>query len=87
MNWAQRAQIKAKRSRACGGLSDRCQVVWGFVPGQVPVEIATVRRGPLQVTSDEDAETRAHDRYAVSAPVAGRISRVELHEGDAVRAG
>ena len=62
-------------------------IVWGFVPGPVPVEVTTVQRGPLQVTADEDAETRAHDRYAVSAPVAGRISRIELHEGDAVRPG
>jgi HlyD family secretion protein len=62
-------------------------IVWGFVPGSVPVEVTAVQRGPLQVTSDEDAETRARDRYTVSAPVAGRISRIELHEGDAVRPG
>jgi HlyD family secretion protein len=62
-------------------------IIWGFVPGSVPVEVTAVQRGPLQVTSDEDAETRARDRYTVSAPVAGRISRIELHEGDAVRPG
>ena len=62
-------------------------IVWGFVPSPVPVEVTAVQRGPLEVTADEDAETRAHDRYAVSAPVAGRISRIELHEGDAVRPG
>lgn len=62
-------------------------VAWGFVPDPIAVEATTVGRGPLQVTVDEDAETRAHDRYVVSAPVAGRVSRIELHEGDAVRAG
>ena len=62
-------------------------IVWGFVPGPVSVEITVAGRGPLLVTSDEDAETRAQDRYVVSAPVAGRISRIELHEGDAVRPG
>ena len=62
-------------------------IAWGFVPSPIPVEATVVRRGPLQVTVDEDAETRAHDRYVVSAPVAGRVSRIELHEGDAVRAG
>jgi HlyD family secretion protein len=62
-------------------------IVWGFLPEPVPVEVTVVQRGPLQVTADEDAETRAHDRYVVSAPVAGRISRIELHEGDALRAG
>ena len=62
-------------------------IVWGFVPNPVPVEVSVVERGPLQVTADEDGETRAHDRYVVSAPVAGRISRIELHEGDALGAG
>lgn len=62
-------------------------ILWGFVPDPVTVEVSTVRRGPLQVTADEDAETRAHDRYVISAPVAGRISRIELHEADAVHAG
>ena len=62
-------------------------IVWGFVPSRVPVEVTTVQRGPLEVTADEDAETRAHDRYAVSAPVTGRVSRIELHEGDAVSPG
>ncbi len=61
-------------------------IAWGFVPDPIAVEVTTVQRGPLQVTADEDGETRAHDRYVVSAPVAGRVSRVELHEGDAVRA-
>jgi HlyD family secretion protein len=62
-------------------------VVWGFVPEPIAVEVATVQRGPLQATADEDAETRAHDRYVLSAPVTGRISRVELHEADSVHVG
>jgi len=62
-------------------------IAWGFVPDPIAVEATVVRRGPLQVTVDEDAETRAHDRYVVSAPATGRVSRIELHEGDAVHAG
>ena len=53
-------------------------------PRPVEVDVARVERGPLQVTVDEDGETRAHDRFVVSAPVGGRIARVELHEGDRV---
>jgi len=53
----------------------------------VDVDVARAERGPLQVTVDEDGETRAHDRFVLSAPVAGRISRIELHEGDAVEPG
>ncbi len=60
-------------------------VLLGFLPDPIPVEVTAVGRGPLRVTSDEDAETRAVDHYAISAPVAGRVSRIELREGDAVR--
>jgi HlyD family secretion protein len=38
------------------------------------------------VTVDEDGETRAKDRYVISAPVAGRIARIDLREGDRVTA-
>ena len=57
-----------------------------FLPSPIDVDVAPVTIGPLVVTVDEDGETRAHDRYVVSAPVAGRVSRIELHEGDSVQA-
>lgn len=46
------------------------------------VETASVTRGPLEVTIDEDGETRARERYTLAAPVAGQLSRIDLHEGD-----
>ena len=55
-----------------------------FRPGPVDVEVTRVGIGPLQVTVDEDGETRAHDRFVVSAPVAGRVGRIDLHEGDLI---
>jgi HlyD family secretion protein len=39
------------------------------------------------VTIDEEGEARAHDRYVIASPVAGRMRRVELHDGDLVKAG
>ena len=62
-------------------------VVALFMPGPVDVDTAPVSIGPMQVTVDEEGETRAHDRFVVSAPVAGRVSRIELHEGDPVKQG
>lgn len=62
-------------------------VAYLLVPAAVEVETAEVVTGPLQVTVDEDGEVRAHDRYGVAAPVAGRLLRVELEEGDLVAAG
>ncbi|HEX8363597.1 MAG TPA: biotin/lipoyl-binding protein, partial [Longimicrobium sp.] len=56
-------------------------------PDAVPVELAQVRRGPLQTTVHVEAVTRVRDRFTVAAPVAGRLARIQLREGDAVRAG
>jgi len=56
-----------------------------FIPAPIDVDVSPVTIGPLVVTVDEEGETRAHDRYVVSAPVAGRVSRIELHEGDPVK--
>lgn len=62
-------------------------VLLGFLPDPVPVEISSAARGPLRVTTDEDAQTRARDHYSISAPAAGRVSRIDVREGDAVQAG
>src|SRR6516164_340064 len=53
-------------------------------PKPVAVEAARAIKGPLQVAVDEDGETRAHDRFTLAAPIAGRLSRIEFHEGDEV---
>ena len=58
--------------------------VW---PSAVAVEIGSVARGPLSVTIDEEGQTRVCDRFIVSAPVAGRVMRIELEPGDRVRRG
>jgi len=55
-----------------------------FRPRPTQVETARAVKGPLQVTVDEDGETRAHDRFILAAPVAGHLARIELHEGDTV---
>jgi HlyD family secretion protein len=62
-------------------------IAWSFRPQPVPVDMATVQIGPLRVTIDEEGITRVRDRYVVSAPVAGRLERVELRPGDSVIAG
>lgn len=56
-------------------------------PQPVAVETARAARGPLRVTIDEEGETRVRHRYVLSAPVAGRLERITLKEGDAVKAG
>jgi HlyD family secretion protein len=62
-------------------------LAWAFAPRPLPVETATAARGPFETTIDEDARTRVVDRYVVHAPLAGRLQRLALREGDAVEAG
>ena len=51
------------------------------------VDIGTVRRGALQVTVDAEGKTRVRNRYVVTAPVTGRLERIDIPEGTPVRAG
>src|SRR5688572_2876533 len=61
-------------------------VVWAFMPEPVAVDLAAVARGLLRVTVDEDGRTRIRERYTVSAPLVGRLLRIELDPGDTVTA-
>jgi HlyD family secretion protein len=56
-------------------------------PDPIEVEIAAVETKPLDVTIDEDGRTRAVDRYVITAPVSGRLERIDIREGDCVSAG
>ena len=56
-------------------------LVYAFAPRPVDVETATVTRGAFRKTVDEDGRTRVRDRYVVSAPVPGRLLRVDLKAG------
>lgn len=56
-------------------------------PKPIPVDVATVKQGSMMVTVDEDGRTRIKERYVVSAPLAGRLLRVELDPGDEVTQG
>ncbi len=62
-------------------------VYFSFAPRPVLVETVAVSRGPLQATIVEEGKTRVVDRYGVSAPVAGTLSRMSFDVGDEVRAG
>src|SRR5512147_1106713 len=62
-------------------------VGWALYPKPVAVETAPVTRGAFERTVDEDGKTRVRERYVVSAPLAGRLLRVELKSGDAVTGG
>ena len=75
-------------------------VIWGVLlavlavgigyslrPRPVPVDLATVHRGPLRVTIDDEGTTRVRDIYTLYAPVSGRMMRITADPGDPVKAG
>lgn len=60
---------------------------FAFWPESIAVDLVTAAKAPMQVTIDEEGETRVRDRFVVSAPVAGRLQRIELEPGDQVTKG
>ena len=71
---------------ACGAAAAAAFLAWAFAPRPVEVEVAAVTQGHFETTIDEDGKTRLRDRYVVSAPLAGVLSRISLREGDSVDA-
>ena len=57
-----------------------------FAPRPITVDLVDVQPDTLVVTLDEEGETRVHDVYTLSAPVAGRVQRIDWHVGDPVTA-
>ena len=62
-------------------------LVYSFLPQPVEVDLTKVERGTLRVTVDEDGKTRIREKYVVSAPLNGRILRINMDPGDEVIAG
>ncbi len=57
-----------------------------FAPRPVAVDLVTVEPEPFVVTVDEEGKTRVHDVFLLSAPVTGRLLRIDLDPGDQVAA-
>ncbi|MEQ1801964.1 MAG: efflux RND transporter periplasmic adaptor subunit [Gammaproteobacteria bacterium] len=65
-----------------GGLA----LAWLFRPQPIPVDLAEIATGPIQVTVSDEGETRVKDVFVVSAPLSGLMRRIELKAGDTVAA-
>ena len=62
-------------------------VAYALRPEVIDVETGVATRGPMRVTVDEDGRTRVRNRFVIAAPVAGRLQRLTLREGDQVTQG
>src|SRR6266536_1797939 len=56
--------------------------VWFAWPRPVGVDLATVTRGPMEVTVDDEGKTRVRHIYTVSAPIAGIVMRISHPLGE-----
>lgn len=57
------------------------------LPKPVPVEVAVVERGAMEVTVESEGVTRVRDLFLVAAPTSGRLDRIELEEGELIGSG
>jgi HlyD family secretion protein len=85
--WTKRIIGAALLAAIAGGLA------WLAWPRPILVDLATVAKGPIEVTADDDGKTHVRHVYAVSAPIAGKVLRIShplgeqgpsLHVGDEV---
>jgi HlyD family secretion protein len=79
--------LTRKRLLAVGALLAVVLLIfWLTRPSPEEVETARAAYGALLVTVEEDGRTRALDRYVITAPVAGRLERLEQREGQRIEA-
>jgi HlyD family secretion protein len=57
---------------------------YAFKPRAVMVDWYVVKSGQLTISIREEGKTQVHDIYTLSAPVTGRLKRIDAHVGDAV---
>lgn len=62
-------------------------LAWAFWPEPVPVDLAEVALGPMEVTVSANGVTRIRNTYLVTAPITGTTTRSPVEVGDAVEAG
>jgi HlyD family secretion protein len=58
-----------------------------LAPQPVAVDLAAVDRGKLEVTIDEEGETQVKEVYRISAPITGKLERIDIEVGNSVHKG
>lgn len=61
-------------------------LAFSFWPRTVAVDIAEVTKAPMMTAISDDGITRVREVYVLSAPLAGKLLRVESHAGDMIEA-
>jgi len=59
-------------------------MLWAFWPKPIGADIASIQRGPIEVTVEDEGVTRIRDVYTISAPITGKMLRTHRKVGDPV---
>jgi HlyD family secretion protein len=59
-------------------------ITWALWPQPVPIDMAAIKKGPLEVIVEDEGITRIHDVYTVSSPILGKMLRSPREVGDKV---
>jgi HlyD family secretion protein len=62
-------------------------LAYAFSPTSISVDLASIEEGRLKVAVAEEGYTQVREVYELSAPVGGRLLRIQAEVGDKVRAG
>src|SRR5687767_697310 len=62
-------------------------IVMSMLPDSIEADVVNVDRGDVRVEVVDEGRTRMHDVYVISAPITGRVLRVEVEPGDEIAAG
>lgn len=62
-------------------------LTYAYWPRPVPVDVEKMTEGPMAVAVEDDGVTRVRESYTISAPISGRVLRIETHVGDDIVAG
>jgi HlyD family secretion protein len=62
-------------------------LAYGFRPAPIVVDATPAKRAYLNISVEEEGRTRLPDRYEISTPVTGYITRISLNPGDEVKRG
>ncbi len=77
--------MKRKAWMAVAAVPAIALLAWAFMPAATEVELAAVTQGRFERAVQEDGKTRLRERYLVSTPLTGRITRLRLKQGDPVQ--
>jgi HlyD family secretion protein len=65
-----------------GAIAVVAAAVWFAWPAPIGVDLATVAKGPMEVTVDDEGKTQVRHVYTVSAPIAGKVLRISHPAGE-----